>query len=728
VRLGTAVSGPGGPMGTDRIRSTAASLLTIAALLVAQRMLWPAPFGVVLRGVVIGSLTAMIAIGLSLIYRSSRIVNFAQADLGAVPTVFTVVLITSVGLPYLVAVPIGFAISILLGIVVEVLVIRRFSKAPRLILTVATIGLAQLLTALALAIPGLLSNAWPGTFESTDVAPTFDAPIHISTEIGPVTFTGNDVIAVFAVIVSLVAVGAFLRFTSIGIAVRASAESADRALLLGVPVRRVRTTVWTVASVLAFVSMFLRAGVIGLPLGAVLGPALLVRSLAACVIGGMERLTLIVLASIALGVVEQAIVWDTGGSTLVAPILFAVVLVTLLLQRRGIRARTDEQSHWQAVTDVRPVPGELRRLPEVRWVRWGLVLALTAAALAAPAVLAPSRVNLLGVIVVYAMVAVSLVVLTGWAGQVSLGQVAFLGVGAAIGGWVTATLHWDIAIALLIAGFAGATVAMIIGLPALRIRGLYLAVTTLAFAQATSLYFLNAGEFEWLPDGRLPRTRLLGQITIESETQYYYLTLGALLLVVLGVRRLRASRVGRVLIGVRENERAAQAYGVNATRAKLTAFATSGFIAAFAGAVFVHHQQTLGVQPYATEESLAVFAMVVIGGLGSIPGAILGAAYIVGTRYFLSTELAFFTGGMGLLLVLMALPGGLGGGLYQLRDGYLRWVAKRRGIIVPSLTADASSLEALASTGHERGLELLRRMADDMDAQQAQQQKAKAGS
>src|SRR4029077_10749701 len=111
-----------------------------------------------------------------------------------------------------------------------------------------------------------------------------------------------------------------------------------------------------------------------------------------------------------------------------------------------------------------------------------------------------------------------------------------------------------------------------------------------------------------------------------------------------------------------------------------TAFAASGFIAAFAGCVFVHHQQALGVQSFSTEESLAVFAMVVIGGLGSIPGALLGAAYIVGTKYFPRPELAFFTGGMGLLLVLMLLPSGLGGGLYQLRDGYLRWVARRRRI------------------------------------------------
>ena len=274
-------------MATERIRSGAAAVSTIAVLLLAQRWLWPAPGGVLLRGVVIGSLTAMIAIGLSLIYRSSRIVSFAQADLGAVPTVVAVIMISSVGLPYLVAFPIGIVVAVLLGIVVEVLVMRRFSKAPRLILTVATIGLAQLLTYASLSIPGLLHRAWPGTFDTAQVSPTFDAPFHFTKEIGPVTFTGNDVIAVVAVFVCVLAIAAFLRFTDIGIAVRASAESADRALMLGIPVRRVRTTVWAIASVLAFISMFLRAGVVGLPLGSVLGPAVLVRALAACVLGGM---------------------------------------------------------------------------------------------------------------------------------------------------------------------------------------------------------------------------------------------------------------------------------------------------------------------------------------------------------------------------------------------------------------------------------------------------------
>jgi branched-chain amino acid transport system permease protein len=451
------------------------------------------------------------------------------------------------------------------------------------------------------------------------------------------------------------------------------------------------------------------------PLGSVLGPAILVRALAACVIGGMTSLPLIFAGAVTLGVVEQAIVWNTHETALVAPILFVVVLVVLLAQRVDRSNRSDGMSSWQVVTDVRPIPPELSHLREVRWATRGLVAVLAAVALGLPLVLSTSRLDLVGVILVYAMVGVSLVVLTGWAGQVSLGAVAFLAIGAAVGGAITSRLGWDLTIALLVAGAVGAVISIVIGLPALRIRGLLLAVTTLAFAQAVAVYGLNRAEFGWwLPLGRIERPDLFGLIPIASERQYYYFIVVCLVLMLSVAKRLRRSRVGRVMIGVRENDRAAQAFGVSPVRAKLTAFAASGFIAAFAGAVFVHHQQRLGIEPYATEESLAVFSMVVIGGLGSLSGAILGAVYVIGAQYFLPDELSFFAGGAGLLIVLIALPGGLGSLLYQGRDAFLRWVAQRHEIMVPSLFADAKDMSAVGLS-RERGLAFLRELADRMD-------------
>ena len=146
------------------------------------------------------------------------------------------------------------------------------------------------------------------------------------------------------------------------------------------------------------------------------------------------------------------------------------------------------------------------------------------------------------------------------------------------------------------------------------------------------------------------------------------------------------------MIALRENPRAAEAYGINAMRTMLAGFAISGFLAATAGVLFVHHQhmisQDIADNPFSAEASLRVFAIVVIGGLASVPGAILGAVYVFAMQYYMLPEWRFLATGVGLLAILLILPGGLGAGLAEARDGALRWIARRRGIIVPSLLAD----------------------------------------
>ena len=125
-----------------------------------------------------------------------------------------------------------------------------------------------------------------------------------------------------------------------------------------------------------------------------------------------------------------------------------------------------------------------------------------------------------------------------------------------------------------------------------------------------------------------------------------------------------------------------------AVRARLIAFALSGAIAAFAGGIFVHHQQAFGTGPYDPGQNLAVFTMVVIGGVTSLPGAVLGALYLQGTRWFLPGDWQLLASGGGVLLVLLLVPGGLGALAARLRDRALRAVAGRRHVDVPSLTAD----------------------------------------
>lgn len=676
-----------------RARRTANYATVALFFYLGVQLWWPAPLGVLVQGVVIGGLTALIAFGIALIYRANRIVNFAAGDLGAVPASLAVLFIVGPGIPYFVALPIGVVAALVLGGIIEFLIIRRFFKSPRLILTVVTIGLGLLL--------GALGTLLPRAFDIQTPPQSFPSPFDFRFGIGQTIFYGNHVVAMLAVPIVILGLAAFFRYTRVGIAVRASAENADRAFLLGVPVKRIETVVWVLATALSALAVFLRAGIVGLPFGRVLGPSILVRALAAVVMARMERLPTIFAASALLGILESSLIFN-GQTSLVDPIMFVVILGTLLLQKRGQFARTDEQSAWQAAAEIRPIPRELSRVREVVWGRRGMYALLALVTLGLPVIMSDSQISLAGVILISSMVGISLVVLTGWAGQVSLGQVGFMGIGAAVAGYLTSTRGWDLSIALFAAGIVGAASAMLIGLPALRIRGLLLAVVTLSFALAVSSYVLSPNYQDWLPNVRFERPLFLDRIALDTEDRYYYFTLAWLMFIVFAVRGLRNSRTGRVMIGVRENERGAQAYGVSAVRAKLTAFAFSGFIAAFAGALFVHHQQVLGIRPYDVEQSFQVFLFTVVGGISSVPGAIIGAVFIQGLQYFrgvfpdaIENLVGFIAGPVGVILVLMVLKGGLAQAAYQWRDAALRKIADRNGILVPSLVADRRVTEEL---------------------------------
>ena len=483
-----------------------------------------------------------------------------------------------------------------------------------------------------------------------------------------------------------------LRYTSIGIAIRASAERADRASLLGVPVKRLQTVVWAMATVLSFIAVFMRASILGLPVGAQLSLTLLLSSLAALMLGKLTDLPAIAAAAVALGLLEQGVVWNNPRNPeLVDPILAAVIVLCLLMRKLGTtRAEQDGSSSWAAADEVRPVPRELRSLPEVRAVRWGGGALAILCLVGLPLVLqgAGDR-QKAAAVVIFAIIAISIVMLTGWAGQVSLGQMSLVAFGAATGAYATQHWHLDLALALVLASVVGAVVALLVGLPALRLRGLFLAVTTLAFAMATSSFLLSEKHFGWVPTERVVRPKLFGAFDISSQVTYYELSLACLALVVLAVRGIRHSRTGRVLLALRENERGAQSFGVNVTRAKLTAFALSGAIAAFAGCLLVHLLQAFSIETYGPGASFVVFTSAVVGGLGSLLGGMLGALYLQGGYWFLPGQRwQQLSTSAGVLLVLMILPGGLSDIVYRLRDAALRWVATRRDIIVPSLLAD----------------------------------------
>jgi branched-chain amino acid transport system permease protein len=374
--------------------------------------------------------------------------------------------------------------------------------------------------------------------------------------------------------------------------------------------------------------------------------------------------------------------------------MLVVILVALLAQKgRMARAMDAGVSTWQSAKEYRPIPQELRNIAEVVMAKGALLNIVLFVTVILPLVLDEKYAGRFTIVAITAMVGVSLVVLTGWAGQISLGQFGFAGLGALAAAGL-GVRHVDFFVCLLVAGLVGALAAILIGLPALRIQGPFLAVTTLSFAFTVQYFFLNPSYMSWwLPKSGqfVTRPKLYGFFSTQSDIRFYFVCLTFLGLMLLMARSMRRNRIGRILIGVRDNPKGVQAYGVNLAGTKLAAFAISGFIAAIAGGLFTFYLQSVDSNTFTATASVNVFTVAVIGGLTSLPGAIIGAVWVEGIPFLFNGDpiIRLLTSSVGLLALLMFVPGGLSEVFYTQRDSFLRWVAKRNKIHVPSLLADS---------------------------------------
>lgn len=672
----------------DRARGTIGVAGPAIAIIAFQTIFFRTKPGFILQGATIGLLTALIAIGMALIYRANRVLNFSQGDLGYIPGLLGVMLVTVSGLNYFLGFFIGLAASIVLGALVEMIVIRRFFRSARLILTVVTLGLSQLLAFLAL----WMAQLWNAESRSQRV----NFPIEAEFELNSFIFRQDYFVAWVVGPLAILAIIVFLRGTVVGTAIRGAAERADLAGLLGVPVTRLHTIVWSIATTLAFVGIWLRAGIIGLPVGAALSFGVLLRALAALTLGNLTNLPSIVLSALALGVLETGMVANNRSpaesDAVLAGVIIVALLIRSLLARSDSRADADATSTWQAAEEVRGVPLELRRVREVQVVRAAFAAGVLISALVLPHLLETANLIKASTVLIFGIIGISVIVLTGWAGQVSLGQMAFVAVGAAVTAKLTEEWNVDLTLSLLASAVVGAVVALIVGLPALRQRGLFLAVTSLGFSLATTSYFLNDDFWvgSWVHDSPFARLPVLGRLDVNTPVRMYYVALVGLAVILVAMRGVRRTRTGRVLLALRENEPAAQTFGISPLRAKLTGFALSGAVAAFAGGLFAYNLKIYTAQSFAPQDSIQVFVMAVIGGLGTLAGGVIGALYLKGLEWFLPGEWVFFATGTGVLAVLLVVPSGIGGLLFWGRDQWLRWVARRRGLIVPSLLADVA--------------------------------------
>ncbi|MCU1588373.1 MAG: ABC-type branched-chain amino acid transport system, permease component, partial [Frankiales bacterium] len=669
---------------------------------------WPngVPFGNLVEGAVFGLLYSLPAFGLILVYRAQRIINFAQAALGGTGAVLGLLLVTQAHLPYVVGLAAALLFSALLGGLTERFVLTPFANKSRLILTVATIGIGQILIVGEIALPSLFGTSVLG---SSQLKTPFD---RLRFNVGQVILNGNYVAIVIVTAFVAGALSLFFRLTRTGLAVRASAENADRARLLGIPVQRMATLVWVLAAVLSAASAFLRVPVVGQVAGADIDPSLLLFPLAAAVIARFDNLAVALIAGMGLGVLDRSAYYATGNPNLPVALVLPVLLVALLKGGVLSRAHDTGVSSFQTTAETRPIPVQLRALPQVVWgTRLGRVLALAGAALV-PFAVTPGRLGFLTLIVLTAMIALSLTVLTGWAGQVSLGQFGIAGIGAAVAGGLAAQHQTDFFVTLALATLVGSGVAILIGIPALRLPGLFLAAVTLSLAAVVERVVLDRRYFGWLlpEDGQsIERPILFGRFDVTSDRAFYFVCLTALVLCMVSARRLRATRSGRVFIAQRDNVRAAQALGVVATRTKLAAFALSGGIAALAGALYSYQVGAISPTTFTLQRSIDVFVFAIVGGIASPYGAVLGAVFYQTFRYFGTSIFGFLSAiglkqvvpvadqialATGVLIVLAFFPGGLAAGGTAIRDRLLRRFAP-----VAPPTPAAEAVQADASTG-----------------------------
>ena len=437
---------------------------------------------------------------------------------------------------------------------------------------------------------------------------------------------------------------------------------------------------WSLAGGLAALTVVLRSPNSGVPLDATVGPTLLLPPLAAAVVARLESITLAFVAGVGLGVLDQLVQWNFSDRREITYVAFLLVIVAALLLQRpsASRARLADDSSWTATGVTTQLPRAFARLPEVRVARVLLGGLVVAVAVYIPWQGGVAQVNYATVTLIFALGALSLVVLTGWGGVVSLGQVALMGVGGLTAANLIADRNTDVFLVLAASAIAGGLIALLIGLPGLRVVGQYLAVTTLAFAVVMEQYVVKPSLHPSLLPGRFERPELWGRVELTERVMY------GVVLVFLGITaviiaNLRRARAGRVIAAVRDNGRRAAAVGVSGVEARLAGFVFAGMFAGVAGALHAVTLRNVGEQSYPSAMSMLLFSMAIIGGASSIGGTIAGVVLVRWLGYLFPRYQLLLTG-VGLLLILMIVPGGLAQAFQHSRDRFAAACARRRGV------------------------------------------------
>ena len=617
-----------------------------------------------LLGSIFGIGYALLGIGLVLAYRSSGFINFAHGATGLLAASAMSVVVNDYGVPYWLGFAGALAAAGLLAAGIEALLAAKLAGAPKVLSMVATLGAGQALLLLALSFAG--GGLGGGSFPQPPGFPQFELNVFVSQS------------ATALLWLSPVAVGGlylFLQRSRYGLAVRGAAANADAATLSGVDPRHMAALSWALAGALsAFAAMLILPNQSTVTPDA-LGPDFIVRGLAVAALARFANFPVALAAGLGIGVVEQVLASNPDSTGWFEVGLFLLIGAGVALR---VRSGRDQTEPWANLAPSRRLPDAYRGVWLIQHLGWVLGGAGAVAAALVAVWISNRSAFLLSTVIAFATIGISVSFLTGLAGQLSLGQVAFAAIGAVVGVRV-ATETGSLALGLLCGGTTGAAASAAVGLPALRMQGLMLAVATLAFALATFSWLLRQ---DWAFGTGLPSrpVNVLG-LEVTNSRGFYYVALAVFVVVLAVAATLRRSSFGRTLVAVRDNEAASRVLQVAPWRLLVTAYAFAGFVAGAGGVVLAMNNTFVTRSIFTPSDSINVVAIAVIGGLSELTGPLLGAAYLIGIREFFDLELSALAGlNAAWLILILEQPRGMHGLLSGTRRNLIDQIARLHGI------------------------------------------------
>ena len=660
-----------------------------------------------------GSVYAILGLGLVLKYRSAGVVDFAQGAVamygayvfiglrtnGVLELPWIVlphqITLSHSGLPSALALVITLVYGAVLGLVLYLLVYRPLLRAAPLTKVCASVGVMLSLEAIAVLNFGTTGTSAPSVLPAG------------SFTLAGVIVPESQLYLAGIVILLAAGLAASFRYTRFGLATRAGAENEVGASLIGLDANRIAMQNWVIATVLATLS-----GVLIAPISEVDPTSytlFVVPALGAALIGRFSSFGVTAAAGLLLGVIQSEIVklqtvftWlPQQGLGDGVPFVLILVVMTLSAQRLRSRGVLGDWRNPSIGRPARPIATA--------------VLTFIVGVLAMFFLHGSDRVALMASVVSVCL-CLSLVVLTGYVGQVSLAQMSFAGIGAFTLSHLSQDWGVPFPFSLLIAAAAAVPIGILIGLPALRVRGVNLAVITLAAAAAMDALVFNPTWFSGGLGGRdVPSPTLFGlNLGISSGNSYPRVIFGVFILIIvtlvaLSVARMRSSATGRMLIAVRSNERAAAAAGIRVAPAKLFAFALSAFIAGLGGGLLGYLQGTASAPTFATFTSINLLAIAYVAGIGRIAGAVFAGVMMSANGFFVNLlnehisigQYQTIVAGIALALTAIKNPDGVASEVADGARGPGRWAALARDRVLPvrwfPQPASAAQLDAAPS-------------------------------